>query len=137
MRRIRVLRRLLKKYRAQGKIDKHLYRYFYLRAKGNMFKNKRVLVEAIHKRQTETSKTKQIEEQDLARKEKLKHAEEKKAQRHADNAAKAVAEAIAAQDAAIEAVSAKKKAAERKDERASSKATSKVEAKKTAAPKKK
>jgi large subunit ribosomal protein L19e len=33
MRRMRVLRRLLKKYREAGKVDKHLYRYFYMRVK--------------------------------------------------------------------------------------------------------
>merc|ERR1712166_1007977 len=79
MRRLRVLRRLLRKYRQQKKIDKHIYHSFYVKAKGNQFKNKRVIVEAIHKVKAERLKSKALEEQSTARKEKAKLQKEKKA----------------------------------------------------------
>ena len=70
IRRQRVLRRLLKKYRKQGKIDQKLYHRFYLAAKGNQFKNKKVLIETIQKEKTERLREKRIEEEQQMRRQK-------------------------------------------------------------------
>jgi len=81
MRRLRVLRRLLVKYRASGKIDKHLYHELYHLSKGNTFKHKRALVEHIHRAKAEKARERVIKEEMDAKRAKTKAARERKMER--------------------------------------------------------
>ena len=79
IRRQRVLRRLLRKYRTSKKIDRTLYHRFYLAAKGNQFKNKTVLIETIFKEKAKKIETEKLEAQQDARRAKNQEKRKKRA----------------------------------------------------------
>merc|ERR1711864_33760 len=75
------LRRLLVKYRASGKIDKHLYHELYHLSKGNTFKHKRALVEHIHRAKAEKARERILKEEMDGKRAKVKAARERKQER--------------------------------------------------------
>jgi large subunit ribosomal protein L19e len=74
----RVLRHLLKKYRKLSKIDNHLYRELYKKCKGNVFKNKRILIEYVRKAKSETARKKLLTEKFEIRRNKQKIIKDRK-----------------------------------------------------------
>ncbi|CCE61457.1 hypothetical protein TPHA_0A03810 [Tetrapisispora phaffii CBS 4417] len=84
IRRLRVLRRLLSKYRDAGKIDKHLYHVLYNESKGNAFKHKRALVEHIIQAKANAQRETALKEESDARRMKNRAARERRAQRVAE-----------------------------------------------------
>merc|ERR1712244_13641 len=88
MKRQRAMRRLLVRYKLAKKIDRKMYHRYYLKAKGNSFKNKANLIERINGELTEKKRNQQLLEQYKVRREEVlarKLDKEKRKQKFLDN----------------------------------------------------
>merc|ERR1719245_1870586 len=88
MKRQRAMRRLLVRYKLCGKIDRKMYHRYYLKAKGNSFKNKANLIERIRAELSEKKRNQQLLEQYKVRREEVlarKLDKEKRKQKFLDN----------------------------------------------------
>ncbi|KAM3326897.1 60S ribosomal protein L19-1-like [Capsicum chacoense] len=76
------------KYRMSKKIDKNMYHNMYMKVKGNVFKNKHVLMESIHNTKVEKTREKTLLDQFEARRTKNKASRERKFARREERLAK-------------------------------------------------
>lgn len=71
----------MKKYRAAKKIDRTIYHKFYLASKGNQFKNRTVLIEAIFKEKNKKIENDKLEAQQEARRQKNQERRKKRTEK--------------------------------------------------------
>lgn len=96
MKRQRAMRRLLVRYKLAQKIDRKMYHRYYLRAKGNAFKNKANLIERINGELSDKKRNQQLLEQYKVRREEAlerKVEKEKRKQKFLDGQLKLAEEA--------------------------------------------
>merc|ERR1712087_826884 len=84
MKRQRAMRRLLVRYKLAQKIDRKMYHRYYLKAKGNAFKNKANLIERIKGELSEKKRNQQLLEQYKVRREEAQAAKEARKQKILD-----------------------------------------------------
>eukprot|EP00750_Incisomonas_marina_P025525 INCI5538.1.p1 GENE.INCI5538.1~~INCI5538.1.p1 ORF type:complete len:186 (+),score=39.90 INCI5538.1:116-673(+) len=87
MRRLRILRRMIRKYRDAQKIDKHTYHRLYLACKGNKYKTKKQLMEAVHKMKAEKAAEKALKDLAEQKKARAKAARARKEDKASQNLA--------------------------------------------------